>query len=96
MELIRHPVGEPADVDTDCIRVEELEDGRYRLTGTALCTGKDDGASVSLVDGLSFATRDRAEEAGLAWAESVGVGLLHISIGTLEKPLRLTEIDLPA
>lgn len=95
MELIRLPVGEPAEVDTDCIRVEELEDGSHRLTGTAMCTGEDEGASVSLVDGLTFPTSDQAEEAGLAWAESVGVGRLHISIGTRDRPLRLLEIDLP-
>lgn len=94
MELIRLPVGEPADVDTDCIRIEELTDGTYRLTGTALC-GADDAASVSLVNGLSFATQDQAEQAGLTWAESVGVDRLHISLGTLRLPLRLLEIDLP-
>lgn len=95
MDLIRLPVGEQADVDTDCIRVEELDDGACRLTGTALCTDVDEGTSVSLMDGLSYATPGEAEAAGIAWAQSVGVEQLYISTGTLEQPLRLIEIDLP-
>ena len=86
---------EPADVDKDCIRIEELEDGSHQLTGTALCTREDEGTSVSLVNGLTFATCDEAEQVGLAWAESVGVEHLHISVGTVGRPLKLTEIDLP-
>lgn len=95
MDLIRLPVGEQANVDKDCIRIEELEDGSYRLTGTALCTRGDEGTSVSLVDALTFATRDEAEQVGIAWAESVGVEHLHLSVGTVGRPLELTEIDLP-
>ena len=32
MDLIKLPVGEPAEVDTDCIRIEELADGSYRCS----------------------------------------------------------------
>lgn len=95
MDLIRLPVGEQADADKDCIRIEELEDGSHRLTGTALCTLEDEGTSVSLVDGLTFATCDEAEQVGVAWAESVGVEHMHISVGNVGRPLELTEIDLP-
>ncbi len=72
MDLIRLPIAEQADVNTDCIRIEELEDGSHRLTGPALCTGEDEDAFVSLIDGLTFATRDEAEQAGLAWATASG------------------------
>ena len=95
MQLIRLPIGSPADVDTDCIRIEALEGGGHRLTGTALCAVEDEGASVSLMNGLTYATRDDAEAAGVAWADSVGVRRLYISVGTLDRPLRLMEIDLP-
>ena len=95
MELIRLPIGEPAEVDTDCIRIEELEGGNHRLTGSALCVAEDEGASVSLMNGLTYPTRDEAEAAGVVWANSVGVRRLHVTVGTLDRPLRLTEIDLP-
>lgn len=96
MELTRLPVGQQAAVDTDCIRIEELEDGSHRLTGTALCMKEDEGASVSLMNGLTYPTPGEAEEVGLVWAESAGVEWLHISVGTREKPLKLIEIDRPA
>jgi hypothetical protein len=95
VELIRLPVGAQADVDTDCIRIEQLAAGAYRLTGTALCVTEDEGTSVSLMNGLTYPTRDKAEAVGLAWAESVGVERLFISTGTLDQPLALTEIDMP-
>ena len=93
--MIRLPIGEPAEVDTDCIRIEELPDGEHRLTGSALCVAEDEGASVSLMNGLTYQTRDEAEAAGVAWADSVGVRRLYVSVGTLSRPLRLTEADLP-
>ncbi|WP_375390483.1 hypothetical protein [uncultured Sphingomonas sp.] len=95
MELIRLPLGVQADVDADCIRIEQLEAGSFQLTGSALCVAEDEGASVSLMNGLTYATPDEAEAAGLAWAESVGVHRLFISTGTRQRPLELTEIDLP-
>ena len=95
MELIKLPVGAQAEVDTDCIRIEQLDAGSFRLTGTALCVAEDEGASVSLMNGLTYASSSEAEAAGLAWAESVGVERLFISTGTLDQPLELTEIDLP-
>lgn len=95
MELIKLPIGLQADVDVDCIRVEEIEAGSFQLTGTALCVAEDEGASVSLMNGLTYGTFDEAQAAGLAWAESVGVERLFISTGTREHPLELIEIDLP-
>jgi hypothetical protein len=95
MELIKLPVGAQADVDTDCIRIEQLGAGSFRLTGSALCQQEDEGASVSLMNGMTYATPNEAEAAGLAWAQSVGVERLFISTGTLGRPLELTEIDLP-
>jgi hypothetical protein len=95
MEIIRLPVGEPAPSDSDCIRIEEGPDGRYKMTASALCAGEGDGDSVSIVDGPVFDTAQQAEEAGLAWAGDVGTEQLYISLGTLDRPLKPTEIDLP-
>ena len=95
MEIVRLPVGEQAAVDVDCIRVEELPGSTYKLTGTALCIGSDDGDSVSIVDGPVFETIEEAEAAGTAWATHVGVERLFVSTGTLDKPLEITEIDRP-
>jgi hypothetical protein len=95
MEVIRLPVGEQASVDVDCIRLEELAGSTYKLTGTALCVGSDDGDSVSIVDGPVFETIEQAEAAGMAWATDVGVERLFVSTGTLGQPLQMIEIDKP-
>jgi hypothetical protein len=65
------------------------------MTASALCARKSDNESVSIVDGLPFASAQQAEEAGIAWANDVGAEQLYISVGTLERPLKPTEIDLP-
>lgn len=95
MEITRLPIGEVAPSDADCIRIEEGPDGKFNMTASALCTGEDDGESVSIVDGPPFQTAQQAEEAGLAWANDVGAEHLYVSFGTLDRPLKSTEIDLP-
>ena len=95
MEITRLPVGDVPPSDTDCVRIEQEPDGTYKMTASALCAGRDDNESVSIVDGLPFATVQQAEEAGVAWANDVGAEQLYISVGTLERPLQPTEIDLP-
>jgi hypothetical protein len=95
MEITRLPVGDVAPSDKDCVRIEQQPDGAYKMTASALCTGTDDNESVSIVDGLPFASVQQAEDAGLAWANDVGAEQLYIAVGTLERPLELTEIDLP-
>jgi len=95
MQIIKLPVGEQAPVDTDCIRVEEQPGPSFRLTASALCTGSDDGDSVSIVESTLFDTFEQAEAAGMAWAEDVGVTHLHVVTGTLDQPLEVIEIDKP-
>ena len=95
MEIVRLPVGEQAPVDADCIRIEELPGSTFKLTASALCVAQDEGESVSIVDGLVFATLEQAEATGIAWAEDVGVERLFVSTGTLEQPLEVIEIDKP-
>jgi hypothetical protein len=65
------------------------------MTASALCAERDDSDSVSIVEGIPFATVEQAEEAGLAWAQDVGAEQVYISVGTLDRPLKPTEIDLP-
>lgn len=95
MDIVRLPVGEQAGVDADCIRIEEQPDGRYKLTASALCTGVDEGESVSIVGSPLFGTAEEAEAAGTLWAMNVGVERLFVSTGTLACPLELMEIDKP-
>lgn len=95
MEITRLPVGEVAPSDTDCVRIEQKQDGTYKMTASALCTGNDDSESVSIVDGPIFQSLRQAEDAGIAWANDVGAEQLYISVGMHERPLKSTEIDLP-
>jgi hypothetical protein len=95
MQITRLPVGDVAASDVDCVRIEQERDGTYKMTASALCARRDDNESVSIVGGRPFASVQQAEEAGIAWASDVGAEQLYISVGTLERPLRPTEIDLP-
>jgi hypothetical protein len=96
MEIVRLPLGEQASVDADCIRIEEQVSGTYKLTASAMCAGRDEGDSVSIVgDGLEFASVELAEATGVAWATGVGVERLFVSTGTCAHPLELMEIDKP-
>ena len=95
MELIELPVGKQAEVESDCIRIEQQRDGSFMLTGTALCRGEDEGESVSLIGDLTFETFEQARQTGMVWAETIGVERLYISTGTLERPFEMIEIDKP-
>jgi hypothetical protein len=95
MEVVRLPVGKQAPVDTDCIRIEQVAEATFKLTASALCDDADEGESVSIVDMPTFENAEKAEAAGITWAENVGVERLIVSTGTLEQPLELIEIDKP-
>lgn len=95
MDITRLPVGDVAPSDADCVRIEQEPDGTYSLTASALCGGNGQNDSVSIVAGLPFASLEQAEEAGIAWANDVGAEQLFICVGTLQRPLQRTEIDLP-
>ena len=73
MEIVRLPVGKQAPVDTDCIRIEQIAGATFKLTASALCSGTDEGESVSIIDGPAFNNAEEAEAAGLAWAANVGI-----------------------
>ncbi len=95
MDLVRLPVGKQAAIDVDCIRIEERDDHRFRLTGSVLCKDVEEAESVSIVDGPTFATAADAEAAGIAWATDAGVDTLYVSSGTRTHPLEPLEIDRP-
>lgn len=96
MDIVRLPIGQQAEVDVDCIRIEEQPGATYKLTASALCTEAEDPDSVSIVGNASFNTVADAETAGIAWATDVGVERLFVSTGTLAHPLELIEIDKPS
>jgi hypothetical protein len=89
MDITKLPAGEPAPSDSDCIRIQELDDGRYRLNGSVLfrCGDTDAAESVSLVGGESYATYDDAEAAGLAWANEHCAEKLYVSRSAGKAPL---------
>jgi hypothetical protein len=95
MEIVKLPLGKQASVDADCIRIEQLPAGSFQLTASAMCTGFDEGESVSIVEGLVFETFEQAEATGVAWAANVGVERLFVSTGSQAQPLELLEIDQP-
>lgn len=95
MEIIRLPLGEAPPVDVDCLRIEEQPGGEFSLTASALCANDENGDSMSIAGGPSFASREAAEQAGIAWARSLGAERLIVGTGTLSRPLQLNEIDLP-
>ncbi len=81
MEITRLPSGQRAPDEADCISVEEKPDGTFELQGAALinCGDGEEAESVALVGLEPFASREQAEEVGLAWAEEQCVGHLHMS-----------------
>lgn len=95
MEVVRLPLGKQAPIDADCIRIKQSAEATFTLTASALCVGADDRESVSIVDGPTFESAEKAEADGLVWAANVGVERLIVSTGTLEQPLEMIEIDKP-
>lgn len=96
MKIVKLELGQRPSDDTDCIKIEETQDGRFALTGAALCQiGGDDADSVSLVGTAPFATMSEAEEAGVVWANAQGVEVLYVGRGTLDHPIAQTEVDEP-
>lgn len=95
-EIVRLALGQHPSNDTDCIKIEELSDRRFALTGTALCQlSGEDAKSVSLVATEHFEEMSEAEEAGLVWANAQGMQTLHVGYGTMAHPSELADVDGP-
>ena len=75
MELIRLPTGEQAPIDTDCISLQELPDGGFSMKGSLLAGDE----SEAIVSPIPCASREDAEEKGVAWAAGCGVATLYVS-----------------
>lgn len=89
MDIRKLPAGEPAPSDSDCIRIQELEDGGFRLNGSVLfrCGDTDAAESVSLVGGDLYSSYDEAEAAGLAWANDHCAEMLYVTRSAGKAPL---------
>ena len=74
MEIVKLPFGERAPVDSDCISIEYLADGRFRVSGTLL-SGEESTALVGIV----CATERDAEEQGLAWMAGCDVPKVYVA-----------------
>ena len=95
MEIIRLEVGQRPPSDSDCIRIEQTNEGRYALTGTALCQQSEETESVSIIGTQDFDTIKEAERAGVVWAAVQLVEKLYVGYGTLASPIALAESDRP-
>lgn len=89
MEIVQLPLGEVASDESDCIRIQELPDGRFRLQGSVLlqCGDGDASESVALIGGDLYDSYEDAEGAGLAWADTHCVEVLHVARSDGTKPL---------
>ena len=90
MDIEKLPIGVQAPEDSDCISIQELDDGRFRLNGSALlrCGDTEEAESVALIGGEPYPSFDEAEAAGLAWAAEHCVGTLYVSSGTPTQPVQ--------
>lgn len=83
MEIIRLPWGEQAPKESDCISVEERDDGRFELNTSALgaCRGDDEdkAESTSVIGSKPYDSYDAAEAAGLAIAAEQCVATVFVS-----------------
>lgn len=81
MQITRLPSGQRAPDEVDCISVEEKPDGTFELQGAALinCGDGDEAESVALVGLEPFASREKAEDVGQAWAADQCVEHLYMS-----------------
>lgn len=89
MEIVNLPVGQSAPPDADCVRVQQLEDGRFSLNASVLvrCGDTDPAESMSLIGGESYDSYEDAEAAGLAWANEHCPEKLYVSRSEGAKPL---------
>ncbi|WP_404337950.1 hypothetical protein AB2M62_03830 [Sphingomonas sp. MMS12-HWE2-04] len=90
MEIIRLPPNVMASEDTDCIKINEMPDGKFSLVASALmgCGDGENLESVALVGSEPYPTYEAAEAAGLAWAETHCVSVIHIETGGGLEPVR--------
>lgn len=89
MEIVKLPAGQHAAAEADCIRIQELPDGRFSLTGTLLfnCGDVEPAESVSLISSDPYRSYEDAEAAGLAWANEHCVAVVHVTRSEGTAPL---------
>jgi hypothetical protein len=89
MEIVNLPVGQSAPPEADCVRVQELENGRFSLNASVLvsCGDVDPAESMSLIGGEPYDSYDDAESAGLAWANEHCPEKLYVSRSDGTAPL---------
>ena len=90
MDVIKLAPGEMASEETDCIKINEMPDGRFSLVASALmdCGDGESPESVALVGSEPYACYADAESAGLAWAEAHCVATIYIETGGDPEPTR--------
>jgi len=89
MEITHLPVGEVAEPEQDCIRIQQMRDGTFMLSGSVLldCGDAETAESVGLIESEPYGSYEAAEAAGLAWANDHCVRLLHVCRSEGTEPL---------
>jgi hypothetical protein len=89
MDITHLPIGEVAEPEEDCIRIQQLQDGTFMLSGSVLlnCGDVETAESVGLITSEPYGSYEAAEAAGLAWANDHCVGLLHVCRSDGTEPL---------
>ena len=89
MDIVKLPAGQFAPEDVDCIRIQELPEGMFALTGTVLlqCGDGEASESVALIGGEPYRSYEEAESAGLTWADQHCVEVIHVTRSEGTKPL---------
>jgi hypothetical protein len=80
MDIKRLPVGEVAPVDSDCIKITKTQSGGFELITSALaqCEGDEEAISEAVISSDEYDSYEKAEEAGVAWAERRCVELVYV------------------
>lgn len=93
MDVQKLPPGKRASDEVDCIRIQQLPDGRFGLTGSVLlqCGDVEPAESVSLIGGEPYRTYEDAETAGIAWASDHCSDTLYVSRSDGKAPLEDLE-----
>ncbi|MBW6523267.1 hypothetical protein KZ810_07115 [Sphingomonas sp. RHCKR47] len=81
MHVVRLSAGELAPPEADCVTIEQRDDGRFVLNGTALmaCGDTEEAESISMIGSEPYSSYDDAEAAGLAWAADHCAGEVYVS-----------------
>jgi hypothetical protein len=83
MDIERLPSGGTAPEDSDFIKITKTDSGRFTLMTSALaqCDGEEGAISEAVISSDEYDSFEKAEQAGLTWAEVRCVKLIYVETG---------------